>query len=72
MISDVSEVGAAAAPAVLQGRNSVVSINSNYNENSGLPSYQAQRTQPRVGVPGQILSGTGDTGSGGLEYRGAN
>jgi hypothetical protein len=49
--------GAAAAPVVLQGRNSVASINSGYNEPT--------RSQPRGGGnPGQILSGTGDTGSG--------
>lgn len=48
MGSEGSEVGAAAAPAVLQGRNSVVSINSNYNE-SGVNANQfnQQRAQPQ-------------------------
>ena len=45
-----------APSVVLQGRNSVASINSGYTE---------QRSQPRGSNGGpQILSGTGDTGSG--------
>ncbi len=47
-----------APSVVLQGRNSVASINSGYNE---------QKSQPRGSNGGggaQILSGTGDTGSG--------
>lgn len=43
--------GAAAAPVAMQGRNSVASINSGYND----------RGNARGGM---ILSGTGDTGSG--------
>ena len=48
-----------APSVVLQGRNSVASINSGYNNNE-------QRSQPRGSNGGgpQILSGTGDTGSG--------
>ena len=47
--------GAAAAPVAMQGRNSVASINSGYNET-------APRSNPRGNGNAQILSGTGDTG----------
>lgn len=49
MGSEGSEVGAAAAPAVLQGRNSVVSINSNYNESgvNAANQFNQQRAQPQ-------------------------
>jgi len=47
-----------ATSLIMQGRNSVASINSGYEQTN-------QRSQPRTGpgpVGAQILSGTGDTG----------
>lgn len=53
MESDIA-AGAAAAPAVMQGRNSVASINSGYNEmTQGISNNNNPKSQTRVvGGPG--------------------